>query len=232
MSKYTTTIYYLKNNGFDFQLDEYPIFDENYRETLNNLILDNFLMDEIGFETPALFRHFLKTKMNEIMPYYNTLYKLQAEMVKNENLFSNVNLREEFDRNIEQTTESNGESTSTTNNSSTNNETSTSENKEVFQNTPQGNLKNQDINNFSYATNITMNGGNGSRNQTASSSNNGEITDKTTSSGSNLENYIKTITGNNGKMYNIELITKAINSFRNINTKLLSELEELFMGVY
>ena len=77
-----------------------------------------------------------------------------------------------------------------------------------------------------------MNGGNGSRNQTASSSNNGEITDKTTSSGSNLENYIKTITGNNGKMYNIELITKAINSFRNINTKLLSELEELFMGVY
>lgn len=220
MSKYTTTIYYLKNNGFDFELNEYPIFDENYRETLNNLILDNFLMDEIGFETPALFRHFLKTKMNEIMPYYNTLYKLQAEMVKNENLFSNVNLREDFNRNIEQSTESNGQSTSS------NTQNNSGNNKSVFQNTPQGNLKNQDINNFSYATNITLEGG------TSNGTTNGNVNDHTTSNGSNLENYIKTITGNNGKMYNIELITKAINSFRNINTKLLSELDELFMGVY
>ena len=212
MSKYTTTIYYLKNNGFDFELNEYPIFDENYRETLNNLIIDNFLMDEIGFETPALFRHFLKTKMNEIMPYYNTLYKLQAQMIEDDNLFGNVNLREELNRNIEQSTESNGQSSS--NNSGNN--------KSVFQNTPQGSLKNQDINNFSYATNITLEGG----------TTTGNVNDHTTSNGSNLENYIKTITGNNGKMYNIELITKALNSFRNINTKLLSELDELFMGVY
>ena len=232
MSKYTTTIYYLKNNGFDFELNEYPIFDENYREILNNLILDNFLMDEIGFETPALFRHFLKTKMNEIMPYYNTLYKLQAEMVKNENLFNNVNLKEELNRNIEQTTESNGASTSKNNVSTNSNETNTSEGKEVYQNTPQGALSHQNINNYTYATNVTMNGGNSNRNQDGSSITNSEITDKTTSNGSNLENYIKTITGNNGKMYNIELITKAINSFKNINTKLLSELEELFMGVY
>ena len=40
MSKYTTTIYYLKNNGFDFELNNYPIFDEEYRPILNNLILD------------------------------------------------------------------------------------------------------------------------------------------------------------------------------------------------
>lgn len=220
MSKYTTTIYYLKNNGFDFELNEYPIFDENYRETLNNLILDNFLMDEIGFETPALFRHFLKTKMNEIMPYYNTLYKLQAQMIQDDNLFGNVNLREEFNRNIEQTTESNGQSTSS------NTQNNSGSNKSVFQNTPQGNLKNQDINNYSYATNVTLDGG------TSTGTTNGNVNDHTTSNGSNLENYIKTITGNNGKMYNIELITKALDSFRNINTKLLSELEELFMGVY
>ena len=120
MSKYTTTIYYLKNNGFDFELNEYPIFDEDYRETLNNLILDNFLMDEIGFETPALFRHYLKTKLNEIMPYYNILYKAQFDMINNSNPFDNVNLREEFERTIEQDTTSSGSSTSNgTQNSST-----------------------------------------------------------------------------------------------------------------
>lgn len=220
MSKYTTTIYYLKNNGFDFQLNEYPIFDENYRSTLNNLILDNFLMDEIGFETPALFRHYLKTKLNEIMPYYNILYKTQMEMINNSNLFSNVNLREEFDRTMEQDTSSSGSS------SSDGTQSSSTQAKNVFQNTPQGNLKNQDINNFSYATNITLDGGSGS------GTTHNQVSDSTTSSGSNLENYVKTITGNNGKMYNIELMNKALDSFRNINTKLLSELEELFMGVY
>ena len=220
MSKYTTTIYYLKNNGFDFELNEYPIFDENYRETLNNLILDNFLMDEIGFETPALFRHYLKTKMNEIMPYYNVLYKMQFDMIKAGNLTGNVNLTEELQRTIDLTSESNS------NSNSQNTQTNTSNTKNVFQNTPQGSLKNQDINNFSYATNITLDGGN------SNGTNNGSITDHSTSSGNNLEQYVKTITGNNGKMYNIELLTKALDSFRNINSKLLRELEELFMGVY
>ena len=220
MSKYTTTIYYLKNNGFDFELNEYPIFDENYRETLNNLILDNFLMDEIGFETPALFRHYLKTKMNEIMPYYNILYKAQYEMLEKFSAFDNVNLREEFNRSMEQDTTSTG--TSTSNGS----QSSTTQAKNVFQKTPQGNLKNSDINNFSYATNITLDGGSGS------GTTQNEVTDSTESSGSNLENYVKTISGNNGKMYNIEIMDKALNSFRNINSKLLSELEPLFMGVY
>ena len=39
MAHYTITIQTLINNGFDFKLDNYPIFDENYRETLNNKIL-------------------------------------------------------------------------------------------------------------------------------------------------------------------------------------------------
>ena len=60
MSKYTTTIKSLIDNNFDFQLTDYPIFDEEYRETLNKNILDYYYISEIGFETPALFRHFSK----------------------------------------------------------------------------------------------------------------------------------------------------------------------------
>ena len=220
MSKYTTTIYYLKNNGFDFQLNEYPIFDESYRETLNNLILDNFLMDEIGFETPALFRHFLKTKLNEIMPFYNILYKAQVEMINNSNPFDNVKLTEELNRTSNQESSSSGSSTSN------GTQSSNTQAKNVFQNTPQGDLKTNDINNFSYATNITLDGGSGN------GATHNEVSDTTSLTGSNLENYVKTISGNNGKMYNIELMNKALESFRNINTKLLSELEPLFMGVY
>ena len=216
MSKYTTTIYYLKQNGFDFELNEYPIFDEAYRETLNNLILDNFLMDEIGFETPALFRHYLKTKLNEIMPYYNLLYKAQLRFSEADVLLGNVDLTETFDRNIDSTTNSNGNSISSN--------TATGKSKQLYQDTPQGKLKNTDIDNAEYATNLTLNKSEGNNQST--------VEDNTTSSGNNVEHYLKTIKGNNGKMYNIELLQKALTGFKNINTQLLKELEPLFMGIY
>ena len=216
MSKYTTTICYLKQNGFDFQLNEYPIFDEAYRETLNNLILDNFLMDEIGFETPALFRHYLKTKLNEIMPYYNLLYKAQIKVAEEDNIFGNVDLKETFDRNINSNTSSNGQSTSQNQ--------AKGKSKEIYQETPQGKLKHEDIDSASYATHVTMNG--------SEANNTSSVNDTTTSTGNNVENYVKTIVGNNGKMYKIELLQKALNGFKNINTQLLEELEPLFMGIY
>ena len=53
MSKYTTTIKTLIDNHFDFKMTSYPIFDENYRETLNNNILSHYYMSEIGFETAS-----------------------------------------------------------------------------------------------------------------------------------------------------------------------------------
>ena len=34
MAKYTITIKTLIDNNFDFKMTDYPIFDENYRETI------------------------------------------------------------------------------------------------------------------------------------------------------------------------------------------------------
>ena len=55
-------------------LDSYPIFDENYRSTLNDKIIRHFYFREIGFETAAQFAWFLRNHMNEQMPYFNQLY--------------------------------------------------------------------------------------------------------------------------------------------------------------
>ena len=49
MAKYTITIKTLIDNNFDFQMTNYPIFDENYRETLNHNILYHYYENEIGF---------------------------------------------------------------------------------------------------------------------------------------------------------------------------------------
>lgn len=77
MSKYTTELRYIIESGYDLQaLKSYPIFDENYRQVLNQYILNHFWVREIGFETVGEFDLFLGNTMNEIMPYYNGLFKM------------------------------------------------------------------------------------------------------------------------------------------------------------
>ena len=121
MSKYTITIKNLLDNGFDFGLNSYPIFDENYRNTLNQNILNHYYESEIGLETPALFKFYLNQKLNEIMPYYNVLYEKQKALLNN--IEHNVNLTETLhgtnNKNDINNVTSNTESTSSSSNSGT-----------------------------------------------------------------------------------------------------------------
>lgn len=55
-------------------LNTYPIFDEDYREGLNQKIIDRYFNREIGMETIDMFQLAMRRKMNEIMPLYNKLY--------------------------------------------------------------------------------------------------------------------------------------------------------------
>ena len=57
---------------FDF---EYPLFDPTYKNVLETKILRHYYTREIGCETVGLWKLRLETKLNEIMPYYNQLYK-------------------------------------------------------------------------------------------------------------------------------------------------------------
>lgn len=56
-------------------LNDYPIFNEDYRKELNDRIIRHYYFREIGFETLQLFAWYMRAKMFEIMPYYNQLYK-------------------------------------------------------------------------------------------------------------------------------------------------------------
>lgn len=209
MAKYTTTIKSLIDNNFDFGLKDYPIFDPEYREHLNDMILKHYYMAEIGFETANLFKQYLNNKMNEIMPYYNTLYQLQKDLLNSGGAIDqNVNLTETYTHNV--TTEGTSES----------NSNSTNENKNVSQNTPQGNLTQQNINNFNYADNINF------------GNNNSEITDSSNTSGKSIEDYIKTIQGNNGNKYAYEVLIAVKNNILSIDLEVINQLEDLFMGIF
>ena len=211
MAKYTTTIKTLLDHNFDFGLKNYPLFDETYRETLNNNILFHYYENEIGFETAGLFKFYLNQKMNEIMPYYNELYKAQQELINN-GLFSNVNLNETLTRNTNTNTTSKSNSISN----------GISKSKNVFQDTPQGKLKEQNIENYDYASNITLD-----KNDTSNS-----INDEAIGNSKGNETYLKTIIGNNGGKYNIEILEQIKNNLINIDLLIINELQELFMQLY
>lgn len=50
-------------------------FDEEYRKVLCSKILKHFYLREIGAETVGIWKLWMNTRLEEIMPYYNQLYK-------------------------------------------------------------------------------------------------------------------------------------------------------------
>lgn len=72
LSKVAEIIEAARPQLFDF---DYPIFDNAYKSVLETKILRHYYTREIGAETVGLFKFWLETKLNEIMPYYNQLYQ-------------------------------------------------------------------------------------------------------------------------------------------------------------
>lgn len=202
MSKYTISIKNLIDNDFDFGLTDYPIFNESYRSILNQKILNHYYENEIGFETPNLFKFYLNNKLNEIMPYYNKLYEAQETALTK--LFTNVDLTEESERQNE----------SSANTSSS----SSSKNKNLFQDTPQGRIDFQDLEDQKWATNYTLN--------------NGDIDDTSETTGNNNESYTRHIYGNNGNKYNIDILNNIKSTIMNIDLLIINELSDLFMQIF
>lgn len=228
MAKYTITIKTLIDNNFDFQMTNYPIFDENYRETLNHNILYHYYENEIGFETAPLFRLYLNQRLNEIMPKYNELYKAQKNLIDNNLLLNNVNLTESL--NGHNTKQDTNNTTTTTSSTSQSINSGTSNNKNLFQDTPQGQISNTDINNQTWATNLTLDSN--TTNNTINDSSSGNGTSNNTLNSNESNNYIKTIIGNNGGKFNIDILNDIKNNLMNIDLMIIDELYDLFMQIF
>ena len=202
MSKYTTELRYLIESNFDLGLNDYPIFDESYRELLNQKIINHYYFREIGMETAELFKRYLNQTMREIMPYYNQLYK--SELLEF-NPFYNVDKTVTADKNnnrvsdfVANVTGKNQQTTGSENNQINNskqqtatsansvgesvgNSTSTNKNKNVASDTPQGFLSINSIDNNTYATTAEMTKAESINNSKATSNNSESgITDQTT----------------------------------------------------
>lgn len=109
MATYTITLGELIESQYPINLYGYPIFEEGHRKTLNDKIINHYYFREIGSETADRFNFYLGRKLNEIMPYYNELFRslcfqydpLSSEYftyVENE---KNISNKEQENKNIE-----------------------------------------------------------------------------------------------------------------------------------
>lgn len=260
LDNYTISVYTLIENNFDFGLNDYPIFDETYRDTLNNAILNFYMFHEIGWINPSVFKHFLKTRMDLIMRNkYNKLY--EQKLIEFNPLY-NVDSTETFTRNS--TNSNNSENTSLNTINSTNNttndgtDTTTSTSDTTSDNTadalmlhsnyPSEDMANGGIEDNVYIdsgqkqTNTTNNTENTSDESTTESHSTSENVNSTTNNGSvtvenngeQNENYTRTLKGSSP----FNLPSKALQDYKkyiesyNLDAQVIAELSDLFINIY
>ena len=100
MSKYTIELYsLLKDNNFKLFDFDYMFYcdDEEIRQNFENKFQDTYMFHEIGQETVVRFKHYLRTKLNNIMPYYKQLYETELRC-QDIDFMLNKDLTETFER--------------------------------------------------------------------------------------------------------------------------------------
>lgn len=233
MAVYTVQLKTLIENHFDIGLKNYPIFDENYRNILNEKIINHYLFNEIGMETAELFKFYINTTMNEIMPYYNQLYK--SELLEFNPLYD-ADLTTVYDKtndntsttdsnnnsinkskvttkgNVENESDSFSYSDAHSTGDSHGNSVGNGDTKNVHSDTPQGFLSINSIENETYATDATMSKTK-DINTTMAQSHNDEIGYANESSHSNSIN--NSITNGNSTLNSDNNVFSITNNFEN-----------------
>lgn len=233
----------------------FPIFDEKYRNVLETKILRHFYTREIGLETVGLWKLKLSTKLNEIMPYYNQLYK--SELLEFNPLYdvdltrthtttkdgtTNTRTTSDTETNTEVMTEENVTADYSRKDNETNNNTETR--KRMYSDTPQGAIS--DLESGRYLTDATIEN-NVYQNvrditqtdSTTSESNGGSTTESSVSNtGSSntsikdTETYLEVVKGKQGSTSFTKLLMEYRDTFLNIDMLVINELNELFMGLW
>lgn len=233
MSRYTIELRYLIEGNYDLGLKDYPIFDESYREQLNNKIIQHYYFREIGFETEALFKNRLNQKMNEIMPYYNQMY--ESSKLKIDPL-STIDLEEVFSRKSKTSGEGTSSTSGTGNNTNNFNSTDTTDYGKIskFSDIAQAQTTPNEILNDKYLTSATVDDGQDKNTNTGTNTSQTESTTSGTSTDKRNLDEDTTLTrkGNNGTASESELLNMYRETFLNIDMMIIDDLDELFLGIW
>lgn len=253
MSKYTTEVRFIcensaglsKSEGADnvdsildkcwnkvFNFD-FPIFDENYRQVLCRKILKHYYTREIAHETVGRWKLALNAKLNEIMPYYNQLYK--SELLEF-NPFYDVDLtRKREGSGTSNRTSNNTETNSgTSKNVSSGSGTSNTDTLNRFSDTPQNSMDTQGIADSVPLTTVTkVNEDNTTTNESTDTlTRNDTKTGNGTENINNTDKYIETVKGKQGTENYSSLLKKFRETFLNIDMMIIEDCSDCFFTLW
>lgn len=196
------------------QIEQIEKFNVWSKDRLATKIVDHYYMKEIGFETPALFCHYVKITMKEIMERY--LPKIYSNFLEYDPL-SNVDFTEEYTREIVGTGENDGSSKSNSKNIASG--------MNINNNTPQKRIEKQDLEDGLFAS---------STNQSDTEANIEDRTETNSTSKSNtIEKFTRHEEGDNGVIItNQRLVKEYREIIVAIDEEIINELNSLFMGIY
>lgn len=253
MSKYTTEVRFIcensaglsKSEGADnvdsildrcwnkiFNFD-FPIFDENYRQVLCRKILKHYYTREIAHETVGRWKLALNAKLNEIMPYYNQLYK--SELLEF-NPFYDVDLtRSREGSGTSNRTSNNRETNSgTSKNVSSGSGTSNTDTLNRFSDTPQNSMDTQGIADSVPLTTVTK----VNEDNTTTNTSTDTLTRDDSKTGNGTENinstdkYIETVKGKQGTENYSSLLKKFRETFLNIDMMIIEDCSDCFFTLW
>lgn len=221
---------------FDFT---FPIFDESYRKILEKKILRHYYTREISAETVGLWKLWLSTRLNEIMPNYNKLYEAELNIINplytTDMTTKRDNKREDKrtgNENINDTTKIKSEGTS----GGTSNTTANSTNTNAYSDTPQGSLSGVDE--LTYLTNASKDTGSTTSNNSSSTTTHDESENtygrvrNDSDSLDSVEDYLEHVYGYNGNKISAELLKKYKDVMLNIDLMIINDLEDLFFQLW
>lgn len=253
MSKYTTEVRFICENSaglsesdgadnVDSVLDkcwnkvfnfDFPIFDENYRQVLCRKILKHYYTREIAHETVGRWKLALNAKLNEIMPYYNQMYK--SELLEF-NPFYDVDLtRSREGSGTSNRTSSNTETNSgTSKNVSNGSSTSNTDTLNRFSDTPQNSMDTQGIADSVPLTTVTkVNEDNTTTNESTDTlTRNDSKTGNGTENINNTDKYIETVKGKQGTENYSSLLKKFRETFLNIDMMIIEDCSDCFFTLW
>lgn len=246
MSKYTTEVRFICEHyaGYDESqggkkvneiidkswnkiFDNFEIFDERYRSVLCKKILKHYYLREISEETAGLWILKLNTKMEEIMPYYNKLYR--SELLEFDP-FIDVDMKRHhtLDREGSETSKTDTENSRTDNINDT--VTNKGEKWNMYSNTPQGGLTGVEEN--TYLTEATKDTDNTKNTRTGNNKSDFESSVDYSGNTENNDVFDETIKGKTGGKSYSKLLSEYRDILINIDMMIIDELKDLFFKLW
>ena len=210
-------------------------FDESYRAILCQKILKHYYLREIGSETVGIWKLWLNTRLEEIMPFYNQLYK--SALIEFNPLYD-VDLKRTHNRKIDSSKQDTGTSQSVSsgeiNASGTSSGSSNNTKKDLYSDTPQGAITG--LENENYLTNArkVTDTGSTSNENSSTGTNKTTVNDDTSNTGTanSLEDYAENVIGKQGSESYSSMLLKFRETFLNIDMQVIEEFSDLFMGLW